>query len=115
MNNYKDEENQPIDVVVLQPNLEPYDNELQLQNYEIIDLLISLSQTKTDDNTSFILAPEGCLEERLWEDHIHGDASLSYLWMVVSHESEPFMPPNSPKIEDASLELIREWIDWGYR
>lgn len=42
-----------------------------------------------------------------------GDASLSYLWMVVSHESEPFMPPNSPKIEDASLELIREWIDGG--
>ena len=54
LNNYKDEENQPIDVVVLQPNLEPYDNDLQLRNYEIIDLLISMSQTKTDNNTSFI-------------------------------------------------------------
>ncbi|MDD4683843.1 MAG: apolipoprotein N-acyltransferase [Bacteroidales bacterium] len=83
LNNYKDEENQPIDVVVLQPNLEPYDNDLQLRNYEIIDLLISMSQTKTDDNTSFILAPEGCLEERLWEDHIQENVSLQRLSLFL--------------------------------
>ncbi|MFA6806241.1 MAG: apolipoprotein N-acyltransferase [Bacteroidales bacterium] len=79
LNNYKDEPNKPIDVVVLQPNLEPYDPALQLRNYEIIDLLISMAQTKTDNNTSFILAPEGCLEERLWEDHMNENISLQRL------------------------------------
>lgn len=42
-----------------------------------------------------------------------GDSSVSYLWMVVSHESEPYMPPNSPKMDDASLAIIKEWIDLG--
>nr|MDQ3333121.1 hypothetical protein [Planctomycetota bacterium] len=42
-----------------------------------------------------------------------GDASASYLWMVVSHETEPYMPPNSPKLDDATLAVIKEWIDLG--
>lgn len=42
-----------------------------------------------------------------------GDASVSYLWMVVAHETEPYMPPNSPKMDDASLAVIKEWIDLG--
>lgn len=84
-NNYKDEPNKPVDVVVLQPNLEPYDENLQLRNYEIIDLLISMSQTKTDNNTSFILAPEGCLEERLWEDQMDKNESLQRLSSFVGN------------------------------
>ncbi len=42
-----------------------------------------------------------------------GDASASYLWMVVNHETEPYMPPNSPKLDDATLSVIKEWIDLG--
>ncbi|HBN76639.1 MAG TPA: hypothetical protein DD473_12640, partial [Planctomycetaceae bacterium] len=42
-----------------------------------------------------------------------GDASSSYLYMVVAHESEPFMPPNQPKIPDKELTLIKDWIDMG--
>ena len=42
-----------------------------------------------------------------------GDASGSYLYMLVSHESEPFMPPESPKLPDDMLETIRKWIDGG--
>ncbi|MGC1274459.1 MAG: c-type cytochrome domain-containing protein [Planctomycetaceae bacterium] len=42
-----------------------------------------------------------------------GDSSVSYLWMVVNHETEPYMPPNSPKIDEASLAVIKEWIDLG--
>ena len=42
-----------------------------------------------------------------------GDAGSSYLYMLVSHESEPYMPPNSPKMDDASLGKIQEWINLG--
>jgi hypothetical protein len=42
-----------------------------------------------------------------------GDASLSYLWMLVAHESEPYMPPNSPRLDDATLAVIEEWINLG--
>lgn len=42
-----------------------------------------------------------------------GDASASYLFELVTHESEPVMPPESPKIADEMIETIRKWIDDG--
>ena len=42
-----------------------------------------------------------------------GDADGSYLWQVVSHESEPTMPPDADRIPDAMLKVIKEWIAGG--
>ena len=42
-----------------------------------------------------------------------GDADSSYLYMVITHESEPFMPPKQPKMPEKELALIKEWINLG--
>jgi len=42
-----------------------------------------------------------------------GDSGASYLYSLISHQSEPFMPPNADKLPDATLELIKKWIDGG--
>ena len=42
-----------------------------------------------------------------------GDPDGSTLLGVITHKEEPKMPPNSPKIPDAELELIRKWIEGG--
>ncbi len=42
-----------------------------------------------------------------------GDAGASYLYMLVTHESEPYMPPMSPKLPDETLKVIGDWIDGG--
>ncbi len=42
-----------------------------------------------------------------------GDASASYLYALVAHEAEPYMPQNAEKIPDAEIELLRNWIDGG--
>ncbi len=42
-----------------------------------------------------------------------GDAEGSTLFLVISHKEEPKMPPNSPKIPDAEIEVIRKWIAGG--
>lgn len=42
-----------------------------------------------------------------------GDAEGSYLYMLVTHDSEPFMPPKSDKMPDKELALIQEWINIG--
>ena len=42
-----------------------------------------------------------------------GDPDNSALFLSVSHREEPKMPPNSPKIPDAEIELIRKWIEGG--
>jgi hypothetical protein len=42
-----------------------------------------------------------------------GDLSSSTLYQLVTHQDEPTMPPNAPKIPEAELELIRRWIEGG--
>src|SRR5688500_7202718 len=42
-----------------------------------------------------------------------GDASASYLFALVAHEAEPYMPQGADKIPDNEIELLRQWIDGG--
>ena len=42
-----------------------------------------------------------------------GSAEDSYLYMLVTHDSEPFMPPKSDKMPTDVLNQIRDWIDAG--
>ncbi|HIA20606.1 MAG TPA: hypothetical protein EYN70_14525 [Planctomycetaceae bacterium] len=42
-----------------------------------------------------------------------GSADDSYLYLLVTHESEPFMPPKSDKMSTDILNKIRDWINAG--
>ncbi|MEX2310766.1 MAG: c-type cytochrome domain-containing protein [Pirellulales bacterium] len=42
-----------------------------------------------------------------------GDAASSYLFTLVAHDAEPYMPQNADKIPDAEIDLLRRWIDGG--
>ena len=42
-----------------------------------------------------------------------GDSGASYLYSLMSHQSEPFMPPNADKLPDETLEIVRKWIEGG--
>lgn len=42
-----------------------------------------------------------------------GDPDSSYLFMLINHDSEPYMPPNSDKLPDAMISTVRKWIELG--
>jgi hypothetical protein len=42
-----------------------------------------------------------------------GDLDASTLYQLVTHQDEPSMPPNAPKLPEAELELIKRWIEGG--
>lgn len=42
-----------------------------------------------------------------------GDPDNSRLYLLVAHEEEPKMPPSSPRMPDAEIDLIRRWIAGG--
>ena len=42
-----------------------------------------------------------------------GSPDQSLLYKAVAHLEEPFMPPKSPKIPEAELNLIKKWIELG--
>jgi hypothetical protein len=62
------------------------------------------------DLTSYINMMQGGSSGAVVEP---GDADLSYLYLLITHESEPFMPPSSDKIPAEKIETIKKWIDGG--
>ena len=42
-----------------------------------------------------------------------GDPDSSTLLSLISHKEEPKMPPNSPKLPDGEIAMIRLWIEGG--
>ncbi|MFM8893238.1 MAG: c-type cytochrome domain-containing protein, partial [Planctomycetia bacterium] len=42
-----------------------------------------------------------------------GDAAASYLYQLITHASEPKMPPDSPRIPESEATLVKRWIDGG--
>ena len=42
-----------------------------------------------------------------------GSADESYLFLVMNHDTEPYMPPNSDRLPDEMLQVVRKWIDAG--
>ena len=42
-----------------------------------------------------------------------GSPDDSYLFMLINHDSEPFMPPKADKLPDAMIETVRKWIEAG--
>lgn len=42
-----------------------------------------------------------------------GDPDNSWLFLLVSHQETPHMPPNAPRLPDEELEVLRSWIEGG--
>lgn len=42
-----------------------------------------------------------------------GDSDGSRLYAVVSHQAQPYMPPNSDKLPAEMLTVLKKWIDGG--
>lgn len=69
-NNYTEQES-PIEVVIVQPNIDPYTEKFGgMTEAEQVDRILSLAREKTTLNTDFVIAPEtaiprGCVESEL--------------------------------------------------
>ena len=80
--NYK-EEKHPVNVVVVQPNLDPYSEQYTLPPSEVIGRIMKLASPQLDSNTNFLNAPESAIQEEMWENGLTGVNSLKYLQNVV--------------------------------
>ncbi|MCX6311801.1 MAG: apolipoprotein N-acyltransferase [Bacteroidetes bacterium] len=65
----------PINVVVVQPNVDPY-QKFTLDFKVMTEKMLALAETKIDSNTDYIVFPETSLVESIWENDIQ------YTWTV---------------------------------
>ena len=69
INRYKNytEKINPVNIVVVQPNMDPYSEQYEAPPQEVINRIIDLSSPLVDSKTTFLLAPESAIQEHLQE------------------------------------------------
>jgi len=76
-NNYTEKEN-PINVGIVQPNINPYGEKFGgMTNYEQLSLMLHLADSIIDDNTDYIVGPETAINDNIWENNIYGSRSIA--------------------------------------
>lgn len=75
---YNEKEN-PIRVIVVQPNLDPYSEQYTIPPLQVLDINLNHAKPEIDDKTRFIVSPESAIQENIWEKHLEWTASLKKL------------------------------------
>jgi apolipoprotein N-acyltransferase len=66
----------PVNVIVCQPNLDPYSTQYSTPPLEVIDLNLGLAQSVWKQEPVFIVSPESTIQEDIWEEKIDGSSTL---------------------------------------
>ena len=69
----------PLDVVVVQPNLDPYKEQYNLDPVVVTQKMLALAAEKTDSLTDFAVFPESAIQESIYEDQIDRSPSVALL------------------------------------
>jgi apolipoprotein N-acyltransferase len=77
------EKKDPVNFVVVQPNLDPYSEQYVLPPSEVIGRIMKLASPMMDSNTNFLVAPESAIQEQMWDDNLAAFGSIQLLRKVV--------------------------------
>lgn len=67
----------PVDVVVVQPNIDPYNEQYEVDPVLITDRMLSQAAAKSDSMTDFAVFPESAVQEYVFEDQIEHSPSVA--------------------------------------
>jgi apolipoprotein N-acyltransferase len=68
-----------VEVVVVQPNIDPYEEQYSISPKQAIDRMLNLASYKITPNTRFIVTPESMIQEYMWEHRIVQYPSVSQI------------------------------------
>jgi apolipoprotein N-acyltransferase len=72
---YKEKYN-PVDITIIQPNVDPYAEQYSLPPVVIVNKILGLCDGKVDNKTDFILTPESAIQEYSYENEINFKESI---------------------------------------
>ena len=65
-----EEKGEEVEVVVVQPNIDPWNEEFSLSSAEILDRNFSVAEPLITEKTRFVVSPESSIHENIWEEKI---------------------------------------------
>lgn len=60
-----------VEVILLQPNNDPYTEQYEKSSQQVTNELIDLANKEITSNTQVVLAPESVLQDNIWENNIN--------------------------------------------
>jgi len=79
------EKSRPVDVLVIQPNVDPYNEQYTLSSYELVSRNLNLARSVMDGDVEFVVSPESALQENIWEDRLETSHSLDSISAFLRH------------------------------
>ena len=70
------EEPNPVEVVVVQPNIDPWNEEFTLPHQVVMQRNLKLAQPLITDSTRFVISPESAIQEGIWEHRLNYSSSI---------------------------------------
>jgi apolipoprotein N-acyltransferase len=74
-----EEKGNSINVVVVQPNTDPYHEQYALSPDSLVSRMLILAREKMTDRTDYVIFPESALQEDIWEESLQYSTSLNRL------------------------------------
>jgi len=83
------EQHRPVEIVVIQPNIDPYNEKFSgMSANEQIERIISLSELKLTPQTAFLVAPETSMPEGVWVDELNYAPTVLRLRKILENHSQ---------------------------
>lgn len=79
MYNSYEEKGKEVEVVVVQPNIDPYKEEFRLSANEILNRNFRLAEPLVTEETRFVLSPESSIQENVWLERLGSYYSIREL------------------------------------
>lgn len=78
------EKGEPVNAVVVQPNIDPYNDKFGgMTVQEQLEQFKSVALTKIDSNTDYIVGPETCIPEYIWEEDLNSHADITRIKQLI--------------------------------
>ena len=86
------EKRHPVQVVVVQPNIDPYNEEYSLPPSVVIERVLRLANQKITDSTLYVVCPESTIQEGIWEETLqHSPSVLAIKKFIAVHPKVSFV------------------------
>ena len=79
------EEISPVNIVVVQPNIDPYSEKFSSSNAEQMSKMLDLSDSLGKPNTEFFIWPETALPDNIWEDNLTNSTEVKNIQLFLSN------------------------------
>ncbi len=83
--NHYHETKQPVNVVVVQPNVNPYTEEYNVPPAKLLQRNLTLAAKKVNDSTDYAVFPESAIQENIWEGDLRRSQSIRTIQQFISH------------------------------